>query len=169
MRTVAVLLLPTLLVCGCASTVQHGSTTPGLVLPKALFLAPFDNATDDEHAGQALTEVTSTTLMQQGAEVTRATPAADDATTPNYQQAARDKGLAFVVFGTVHEYRYKTDLDGDPAVGISLRVVATSSGKTVWQASGSKTGIGCSSLTEAAQQVVRDVVKRMPLPRPSNR
>jgi TolB-like protein len=171
MRTVVTLILSIVLMCGCASTVQHGCTTPGLVLSKTLFLAPFENATDDDHAGQVLTEVTSTALLQEGEEVIRSTPSTEDVSSgpADYQQIARQKGAAFVIYGTVQEYRYKADLDGDPAVGISLRAVEASTGKTVWQASGSKTGMGCSSLTEASQLVVRDVVKQMPLPRQRGR
>jgi hypothetical protein len=67
------------------------------------------------------------------------------------------------VLGTALEYRYKTDLDGDPTVGISVRLVEALDGRTVWQGSSAKVGVWFASLTMAGQRAVRHLAARMPL------
>ena len=152
-----------LVVTGCASTLQSGGKGGGCLAGAKVLLAPVVNATDDDHAGAAVTELAGTVLMNRGASVVRADVSSDSTpvgTEALYQQA-RDKKAQFVVEGTVHEYRYKTDLDGDPAVGITLRLVEASSGKVLWQGSSSEVGVGLSSLTSAAQDAVTKVIGKM--------
>lgn len=154
-----------ILLSGCASTLQNGGKSTAATSSVSLLLAPLQNATDDDHAGTALTEITGTVLMQRGVSITRADVSTDAGTpdTATFCEKAREKKLTHVVEGTVHEYRYKTDLDGDPAVGVTLRLVEASSGKVVWQGSSAEVGVGFSSLTSAAQDALQELVGRMPL------
>jgi hypothetical protein len=133
-------------------------------------MPPFLNATDHEHAGEALTQLTGSTLLEQRVPLFQTeeilSKGADE--TPvkkelGYQQIARDNQAAYLLMGTVHEYRYKSDLSAKPAVGITLRLVDVADGRTLWQESSSKVGRVYSSLTSTAQQTVRDLVSRIPL------
>jgi len=76
---------------------------------------------------------------------------------------ARSVNATHILIGTVHEYRYKTDLDGDPAVGITMRLVDAETGETVWQGSSGNVGYAFASLTSAAQKAVRTLVRDMPI------
>jgi len=150
-----------ILLGGCASTLSTSKKTSPI--QGAILLAPYVNSTDDEHAGTALTEITGTTLMQNGYDVYNVdqNKIAEDDTLPDLKQQASEKNATYIVRGVVYEYRYKTDLDGDPAVGITLRVEHAQTGKLVWQGSSSQVGIGFSSLSSAAQEAVSDLVKKL--------
>jgi hypothetical protein len=159
-----------LLLPGCTTTVRDGSKTPINEGKFSLVMPPFLNATDNEHAGQALTQLTGSTLLEQGIPLFQTedilNKTADD-TAPKldvrYQQIALTNKATYLLMGTVHEYRYKSDLSAHPAVGITLRLVNVEDGRTLWQGSSSKVGRVYSSLTSTAQKTVRDLVSKVPL------
>ena len=80
-----------------------------------------------------------------------------------YAELARTVGATHLLIGTVHEYRYKTDLDGDPAVGLTLRLIDAATGQTLWQGSGTNVGYAFASVTSAAQKAVRALVRDLPV------
>jgi hypothetical protein len=84
-----------------------------------------------------------------------------------FLETARDLEATHLLIGAVHEYRYKTDLDGDPAVGISLRLVDAKDGRTIWQGTSSRVGVLFASVSKTAQRAVRDLVKHLPVPKRS--
>ncbi len=154
---------------GCSTVVTHGGST-GTIRVERLLLPPFVNATNDEHAGRALTEITGSTLVEAGlplfqTEETLIRSAADKAQGADgrYAELARSTGASHLLVGTVHEYRYKTDLDGDPAVGITLRLIDAATGQTLWQGSGGNVGYAFASVTSAAQKSVRALVRDLPV------
>jgi hypothetical protein len=75
--------------------------------------------------------------------------------------AARKGQANFGVTGEVEEWRYKSGLDGNPAVGLTLQVIALPSGRVVWTASGAKTGWGYANVSGTAQQLIDDLLKRL--------
>jgi hypothetical protein len=135
-----------------------------------LVMPLFVNATDNEHAGQALTQLTGSTLLEFGIpllqteEILNKT-ADDTAPKPDVrnQQIAQENKATYLLMGTVHEYRYKSDLSANPAVGITLRLVNVADGRTLWQGSSSKVGHVYASLTSTAQKAVRELVAKVPL------
>jgi hypothetical protein len=159
-----------LLLTGCTTVERDGSKTPINEGKFSLVMPPFLNATDNEHAGQALTQLTGSALLEQGIPLFQTeeilSKTADD-TAPKldvrYQQIAQANKATYLLMGTVHEYRYKSDLSAHPAVGITLRLVNVADGRTLWQGSSSKVGRVYSSLTSTAQKAVRDLVSKVPL------
>ncbi len=159
-----------LLGAGCATVVHHGGSPTSLIPVERLLLPPFVNATDDDHAGRALTEITGSALVEAGiplyqTEETLIKSAADKAQGADgrYAELARGAGASHRLIGTVHEYRYKTDLDGDPAVGLTLRLVEVASGRTVWQGTGGNVGYAFASVTSAANKAVVTLVRQLPV------
>ncbi len=157
------------LTAGCATVVTKGGST-GALRVERLLLPPFVNATDDEHASRALTEMTGSALSEAGlplfqTEDSLIKGSADKAQGPDgrYAELARTIGATHLLIGTVHEYRYKTDLDGDPAVGITLRLVDAATGQTLWQGSSGNVGYAFASVTSAAQKAVRSLVRDLPV------
>jgi hypothetical protein len=171
MRFAFILLIP-LLLAGCASATysggQKGLPAGGEV---RVFLPQVANATDDEHAGRAITELMSSALFERGIPVVQSEQALVKARAENaagtdglFLEAARSLQANYLLIGTVHEYRYKTDLDGDPAVGVTVRLVDVKDGQTLWQGSSARVSVLFASLSTASQRTVRDLVARMPLP-----
>ena len=160
--------------CGlvaCKSTVQQGGVASLETAQVKILLPPFSNATDDEHAGRALTEITASVLLKQGLPLVQKEPIlvkTRNEKAPGqdglFAEAAAQMGATHLLVGTVHEYRYKTDLDGDPVVGISLRLIEAKTGETLWQGSSSKVKVFFASLTGTAQAAVEQLVEKMPLP-----
>jgi polysaccharide biosynthesis protein PelC len=154
---------------GCASFSNSLSRTTGEAGAMRLFVPPFFNATGDEHAGRALTELTVTALLHRGIPVaqteaalakTRVEDAPDKPTL--FLETAKSLEATHLLVGTVHEYRYKTDLDGNPAVGVTLRLVDATDGRTVWQDSESGVGMLAASLSSVAQRSIRKLVNKIP-------
>jgi polysaccharide biosynthesis protein PelC len=67
---------------------------------------------------------------------------------------AQQGGNGFAVTGSVQEWRYKSGLDGEPAVGLTLQVLELPSGRVLWTASGAKTGWGYANVSGTAQQLI---------------
>lgn len=167
-RLLALLLLS--LTAGCATVVHHGSPAGGTVRVGRLLLPPFVNATDDEHAARALTEMTGSALIEAGIALfqteellVKSSAEKAQGADGRYAEIARTVNASHLLIGTVHEYRYKTDLDGDPAVGITLRLVDAATGQTLWQGSSGNVGYAFASLTSAARKAVRSLVYEMPV------
>ncbi len=76
---------------------------------------------------------------------------------------ARSQGYRYGITGSVQEWRYKSGLDGEPAVGISLRVIDVASGEVLWAASGARTGWGYESATGTAAKLVRKLLSELKL------
>lgn len=78
-----------------------------------------------------------------------------------YEQAliwAKKEGFAYGVTGTVDEWRYKSGVEGEPAVGLSLRVVEISSGNVLWSVVGARSGWGRDSVSGTAQRLIADLL-----------
>ena len=79
-------------------------------------------------------------------------PSSSDDVLPRQDaEAARSwavsQGANYILCATVEEWRYKSGLDGEPAVGLTLELQEAATGRSVWSASGAKTGWGRSSLS----------------------
>jgi polysaccharide biosynthesis protein PelC len=167
MKTLQLLLL--LLLFTACTTVVHDEGKSQLTDVR-LVMPPFVNATDNEHAAEGVTQLTGSALLKLGIplyQTEQIVSKAGDETTAKpdarFLQIARENKAAYLLIGTVHEYRYKSDLTANPAVGITLRLVAVEDGRTIWQGSSSTVGRANSSLTATAQRAVRDLVSRIPL------
>lgn len=163
-------LVALLSVGGCASRVDSGPAKPSLTLSGRVIVAPFRNATDDDHAGQAFADLIGTALAARGLDVVMlpTKPVNDLGDAPAYTnedlaEAARKNQASGIVRGTAIEFRYKTDLDGDPAAGVYVEILDPSAKNSVWHATASRTGLIYSSLAQTAQKASHDIVARMPL------
>lgn len=155
---------------GCVSRVDYGPSRPNFSLVGSVVIAPFLNATDDDHAGKAFSDLIGAELARRGMNVVvlPAKAANELGEVPAYTaedlaEAAKKSGASGIVRGTAIEYRYKTDLDGDPAAGVYVEIWDPEAKAALWHASGSHTGLIYSSLAGAAQKVSRDLVGKMPL------
>ena len=164
-------IIATLSLAACRSTVQQGGVTRIDPAKVKILMPAFTNATDDEHAGRALTEITASVLLKKGLPLIQKEPVlvksrGDKAAGPDglFVEAAKQLGATHLLIGTVHEYRYKTDLDGDPVVGVSMRLIDSQNGETLWQGSSSNVKVFFASLTGTAQAAVERLVDKMPLP-----
>jgi len=76
---------------------------------------------------------------------------------------ARSQGFRYGLTGIISEWRYKSGLDAEPAVGITLQIVDIVTGQVVWSTSGARSGWGRESLSGNAQKVMRSLVESIHL------
>ncbi|WP_200763638.1 hypothetical protein [Nitrosophilus alvini] len=71
---------------------------------------------------------------------------------------------AYIITGYVNEYRYKTGIDGEPAVSITLKIYDTVQKKYIWGSVASKTGWSYQSVSTIAHELLNemayDMIKR---------
>ena len=79
----------------------------------------------------------------------RATPSARKRCWPRAQYA---------LTGAVDEWRYKVGVDGEPAAGVTLRIVDVATGNTLWSGAGGKSGWSREALSAVAQKLIRQLL-----------
>lgn len=74
---------------------------------------------------------------------------------------ARAHHARYALVGSVDEWHYKIGLEGQPAVGFTLRLIDLESGSTIWSGAASATGNAREGLAVLSQQVLRKTIKRL--------
>jgi len=68
-------------------------------------------------------------------------------------------GADFILEGGVSEWRYKTGIDGEPAVAIQLRLINTENNNVEWSSTGSTHSWGNSSIGSVALSMISKIFK----------
>lgn len=71
---------------------------------------------------------------------------------------AEGLGIKYVVVGYVNEWRYKTGIDGEPAVSLTIQFYDTHQKDFVWSSVGAKTGWGHESIGTVAQKLINGLL-----------
>ncbi|HKJ88140.1 MAG TPA: hypothetical protein VKA48_06500 [Gammaproteobacteria bacterium] len=160
----AMLLL--VLLSGCAGQILQHQEAP-IPHKSAWVLLPVRNLAEAPHAGARIEDLLAARLRARGLELhtypARLAPENGFPPTPNAnldkaRKWAKKQGFRYAVTGTVNEWRYKSGLDGEPAVGVTLRVIDLKEDRVVWTASGSRTGWGFQSVSGTADTVLGNLV-----------
>lgn len=158
------LALTVLLVAGCASFT--GESGPNLPRTAKWGIVPMVNYSQTPQAGERSEQILLSVLSSRGLHP-RVYPVStqgeqalmdDNERLTGALEWARAQNLDYVVSGSVEEWQYKNGLDGEPAVGISLRVLQASNGQVLWSKSGARAGWSRESLAGNAQQVLDKLV-----------
>ena len=163
--------LAAVILAGC-SVMQAEQSTP---LPKDAqwALLPVVNYSQTPQAGEGAESIVATLARARGLKLAHypvkneqgdALPVLDDSV--RYRNALRwaaSQGYRYALTGSVQEWRYKSGLDGEPAVGMTLQVVELPSEEVVWSATGARSGWGRESLSGTAQKVADSLLDRLDL------
>ena len=158
------LALTVLLVAGCASFT--GESGPNLPRTAKWGIVPMVNYSQTPQAGERSEQILLSVWSSRGLHP-RVYPVStqgeqalmdDNERLTGALEWARAQNLDYVVSGSVEEWQYKNGLDGEPAVGISLRVLQASNGQVLWSKSGARAGWSRESLAGTAQQVLDKLV-----------
>lgn len=71
---------------------------------------------------------------------------------------AKQQDAMYWITGSVDEWRYKSGLDGEPAVGLTLKVLSAKTGDVLWLASAAKAGWGRESVSGVMHQTIEELV-----------
>ncbi|MFP1683530.1 hypothetical protein ACLD0W_13535 [Alloalcanivorax sp. C16-1] len=164
--------LPLLILCAAALTLAgcstHVRTAQDVRLERdaTWLVLPLVNRTSTPQAGLRAQAITEAVLARHGA--TRVESYVQDeegalfeASSRESRQAMRDwvatrKGQ-YVVSGVIHEWRYKTGVDGEPAVGVMLEI-RDASGQLLYTGTAARAGWARQSLSETGQRVIDKLI-----------
>jgi TolB-like protein len=152
---------------GCAVTALPAQT---LSIPADTKFAvlPLANATDVPMVERRAQAITVSLLQQKGLRDVLVYPqkASDNPldAEPAVSSAqalawARQQGARYALSGTVTEWRYKTGVDSEPAVGLTLQVIDVPTGQVVWSASGGRSGWGYQALSAVGQSQIEALLR----------
>lgn len=134
---------------------------------ETLAVLPLHNATEAAYADRRAQAILLALLQQRGLKATLyPQPAPDNplhtSTVPSASEAmqwARREGATWALTGTVTEWRYKSGVDGEPAVGVTLQLIEVRSGEVVWSATGARTGWGYQALAAVGQAQIDELLR----------
>lgn len=165
--------LTALLAAACSTTIQSTADHDALDAQAKWAILPIANNTDTPQAAlsaEAMLEHQMrrrgiTSLLHYPAMLSRDTlfEPTERKVSEEAQKWARDQGVRFAVTGSVDEWRYKVGIDGEPAVGVTLKVIDLTSERVVWSASGAKSGWSRDALAAVAQTLFTDLLASLQL------
>jgi hypothetical protein len=165
------------LLTACASGIQSSANRDTLDPTAKWALLPIANNTDTPQAGLSAEAMVEHQLRRRGIVNLQHYPQAlsrDSLFEPTERKVAQEalkwaseQGVQLVVMGSVEEWRYKVGIDGEPAVGITLKVVNVPTGQVMWSGSAAKSGWSREALSAVAQSVLAELLGSLPLTAPA--
>ncbi|WP_298450929.1 hypothetical protein [uncultured Marinobacter sp.] len=155
---------------GC-SVMQSQQQSDPVDLDSRFAVIPLGNLSQTPQAGDQAASILSALLRARGAtEVELYLPADDNpliydnhGRQQEATEAAKESGADIIVSGTVDEWRYKSGLDGEPAVGITLVFRNADDNSVIWSGTGARTGWGREGVTVAGHKVLEELLDEMPV------
>lgn len=174
MKSVVFSLLLVLGMSGCSS-LQTSSGRDALPAGQKWAMLPMVNHTDVPQAGLRAEAIVHTLLLNRGFQEVLLYPAdmtADSLFEPSERKVvdktlkwARSQGVRYVMTGSVEEWGYKVGVDGEPAVGMTLKVIDLQTDQVVWSAVGGKSGWSRAALSAVAQDLARSLLTDLTIQR----
>jgi hypothetical protein len=171
MKRLMIACLGILSLAGCAITDR--SKAPVFDKSARWVILPMENHSETPQAGLRMEAITETIFRVKGATSLEEYPAAltqDSLFEPADAKAvetattwAQQSGARYAVTGAVNEWRYKTGVDGEPAVGVTLKIVDLQNHQVIWSAAGGRTGWGREAVSATAQELLEKLTSSIHL------
>jgi TolB-like protein len=145
------------LIAGCARVVSQTPTLPIKGEPYAVL--PFENYTETPYAGYRVASILEGVLASKGYNLIprvwsiKERELAEEEI-EKLKESAVKSGARYIVYGSVNEFRYKTGLDGEPAVSITIFVYDAKENKVVKNVAVSGSGWVHESLGTLTQKLL---------------
>lgn len=114
----------------------------------------FKNYTDTPQAGQRAANLMEGLLSSKGY---RTVNRVDDARRSMNSQLS-SVGTQYILVGGVSEWRYKTGIDGEPAISLQMKLIDRHSKRVLWSATGSDNNWGNASIGTTAQGLFEELL-----------
>lgn len=160
-----------LVLSGCATRSLYTSPRPAMSDSAGWAVPALVNNTATPYAGARAQQMLAALLISHRVDRVQQPPSpADNAALPVHNgeadQAAtlawaRAQHLRYALLGSVDEWRYKIGLDGQPAVGFTLRLVDLDNGHTLWSGTAAATGGSREGIAVLAQQTLNRLLDRL--------
>lgn len=146
---------------GCSSNMQIKSKLSTLSANKgdvSISLFALKNYTDTPRAGMRASNIIDGVLLAKGYKVL--THIQDDESSfDDMRNIAIKDNSKYFIYGGVSEWRYKTGIDGEPAVSLKCVLYDTNSSQALWSATASDSNWGNSSIGTTAQSLIESMIQ----------
>jgi len=156
---------------GCVTTQFNSAPSPHPDRQALWCVLPPINSTSTPYAGERVQQQLAALLGTQGLRHVLLAPAPGDNGplpigngTAGERQAlnwARQHAARYVLEGSVDEWDYKVGLDGQPAVGVTLRLLDLQSGEIIWSGAASASGGSREGLAVLSERTLSGLLKRL--------
>jgi len=116
-----------------------------------------NNYTDTPRAGMRAANILEGILLTKGYNV-KSRLKDKIPTMKKARKIAKQDGSKYFMYGGVSEWRYKTGIDGEPAVSLQVSLYKTKNLKLVWSATGSDSDWGNASIGTTAQDLLDEML-----------
>jgi len=116
-----------------------------------------NNYTDTPRAGMRASNIIEGILLTKGY-VVKSHVKDKSISFKKAKKQAKDDHSKYFLYGGVSEWRYKTGIDGEPAVSIQMSLYKTKNGKLVWSATGSDSDWGNGSIGTTAHDLFEEMM-----------
>jgi polysaccharide biosynthesis protein PelC len=156
---------------GCSSTTSTVQRGPALHANARWALLPVANHSETPQAGERVEAVLETLLRRAGVQTLEMYPPpkqdeshllVDDR--HRYEEAllwAKGQQFHYAVSGSVEEWRYKNGVEGEPAVGLTVKISEVPTGRVLWSASGTRTGSGSDNASGTALLLLQTLTREL--------
>ncbi len=162
MRRFFLFIAAMILLSGCSEV--YNTQPPGAAENRSFRVVPFANFTQTPMAGYRAASIAEGVLKSKVATVKGSLWDFEerDYTFEEIKKIIKDaKDSDYVVTGYVNEFRYKTGIDGEPAVSVTIKVYDTKEKRFIWRGVASKTGWSYESVGTIAQESIEELVSSM--------
>lgn len=146
-----------LVVGGCSTLeLSTSSLLPDHNQTHSITVFALDNYTDTPQAGMRASNLIEGVLLNNGYSVVKATQMGSK-TLEEQLKIAQDNGSDYLLNGGVSEWRYKTGIDGEPAISLHCKIIKVDSAKVSWSAVASSNDWGNASIGTTAQDMIESM------------
>ncbi|MEO1938403.1 MAG: DUF4136 domain-containing protein [Sulfurimonas sp.] len=119
-----------------------------------ILLFSLQNYTDTPRAGKRAANIVEGVLSAKGYSVFYHSQALS---LEKERMIAKNKNADYFMSGAVSEWRYKTGIDGEPAVSLRIALYDVKNGKLVWSGVGANNDWGKGSIGTTAQSLIEEM------------
>jgi hypothetical protein len=159
----------------CNSTLTRVQRSTALRSRARWVMLPVANFSETPQAGERIEAMLETILRREGVFSLDRYPAFKDddmhimvSDRQRYEDSlawARQQHFDYAVSGSVEEWRYKSGVEGEPAVGLSVRIVDLGSDRVLWSGSGTRTGGAGDNASGTALRILDALFSQLSLAR----
>jgi len=156
------LLFIILFVGGCGrDTVSSNRSISIIDKSQKMIIYAMDNYTDTPRAGMRAANIAEGILLANGYQVESGISNDNHKLTFSEKLSdATKRGSRYIFIGGVSEWRYKTGIDGEPAISLQFKIIDTETKVVKWSAVASDSSWGNDSIGTVAQELITDMIKK---------
>lgn len=139
--------------CSKSVIVQKNSAMPDLKNNPKITIFALSNYTDTPQAGLRASNIIEGVLLSKNYKVFNAI-GLGNISLKQQLKIAKENNSDYILNGGVSEWRYKTGIDGEPAISLNCKFIDTNSTEIIWSVTASSNDWGNASIGTTAQSMI---------------